>query len=366
MSTLMQASRQWSSRPDEERFLSLDAMLATLREVRANSREKVVASKALHVGLEGADGLHIVGQNGTPAMLTHQSFGQIATLAQAPAGYLRTLPASMAADCVNYGLQIARGAQDVGVLLTRSQGDDAEIISLRAATGPNYGRVWNCDVIGALRDRFGDGVTGAFRVPGEFGRAVEVTKENTTLYASDRDTFVFLADEENRIDVPGRRDGKPGSLARGFFVWNSETGAATLGCAMFLFDYVCCNRIVWGAQQYKELKIRHTASAPEKWLREVQPVIERMAHASAEPIEQMIANARAKALGDRTDAFLAERFGPRMVPQLKALHLAEEGRPIETLWDATTAATAYARSIQHQSARVEFETIAGNILDLAA
>jgi hypothetical protein len=43
----------------------------------------------------------------------------------------------------------------------------------------------------------------------------------------------------------------------------------------------------------------------------------------------------------------------------------EEGRPIETLWDATTGATAYAKSIPWQSERVDFESLAGDILELA-
>jgi hypothetical protein len=30
----------------------------------------------------------------------------------------------------------------------------------------------------------------------------------TTLFASDPDMFVFLADEENRIELPGRRAGR--------------------------------------------------------------------------------------------------------------------------------------------------------------
>jgi hypothetical protein len=44
----------------------------------------------------------------------------------------------------------------------------------------------------------------------------------------------------------------------------------------------------------------------------------------------------------------------------------DEGRPIETLFDAVTGATAYARSIPYQSDRVEFEALAGDILELAA
>jgi hypothetical protein len=51
--------------------------------------------------------------------------------------------------------------------------------------------------------------------------------------------FVFLVDEESRIGLPGRRAGRSGSFARGFFVWNSEVGKTTLGAGFFLFDYVC-------------------------------------------------------------------------------------------------------------------------------
>jgi hypothetical protein len=65
-------------------------------------------------------------------------------------------------------------------------------------------------VVDALVERFGDGVSGHWRVPGIFGERVTVDKGNTTLYASDRDMFVFLADEDRRIEIPNRRNGKPG------------------------------------------------------------------------------------------------------------------------------------------------------------
>jgi len=228
--------------------------------------------------------------------------------------------------------------------------------------------VWNSDIATALVDRFGDGINGAFRVPGEFGKRVEVTKENTTLYASDRDMFVFLADEERRIEIPNRRDGKPGSLARGFFVWNSETGAGTLGIATFLFDYVCCNRMVWGPREYQEIRVRHTAGAPIKWLEDVAPAIEAYAHSSTDGIAQTLALARSHRIGDvdKVREFLSKRFTKSQAGAMMAAHQTEEGRPIETLWDAATGATAYARGIQYMDQRVSIEREAGKIIDLAA
>lgn len=303
----------------------------------------------------------VQGKTGTPATLTHWSFGQMAGLAGAPAGYLRKLPAPMAADCLNYGLQIERDVEDVGILLTQED----QNIALRAATGPNYGRIWNADITGELMRRFGDGRTGDFRVPGEFGKEVPVTKDNTTLYGSDRDMFVFLADEKNRLEVPNRRNGQSGSLARGFFVWNSEVGSRSVGVAFFLFDFVCMNRIVWGVQGYTERRLRHTISAPERWADDITPIVEEYAQSSAKPIEDTIQAAQAKKI-DKVDDFLAKRFGPRMTNRLHECHEREEGRPVETIWDATTAATALARDMPHQDARVELERKGGDLLDLVA
>lgn len=361
MSTLTQASHQWATRPSDERFTSLLAMQSHFAAIRENSREVVVSSRRINAAPTTDNrGLLVTGPNGHAYAVTHWAFGQLAGLSEAPAGYLRTLPAPMAADCINYGLQFRRPASDVGALLYRNGGEPV----LRAATGPRYGRIWNADIVNGLVRRFGDGLSGDFRVPGEFGHRVEVTKANTTLYAGDRDMFVFLADEEHRIEVPNRRDGKPGEMARGFFVWNSEVGSATFGIATFLFDYVCKNRIVWGSQDYREITIRHTASAPDRYIEEIAPALERYARASTNDITKAISDARAARIDD-VEQFLANRFTRRQVAAIQQAHIEDEGRPIETAWDAVTGVTAYARSLEHQDSRVDLERAAGRILDAA-
>ena len=357
MATLMNASHQWATRPDEERFTSLLDMHATMVEQRACSRAAVVPTRHIQVIPDDDNkGLMIAGPAGASYAPTNAAFGQLATLAQAPAGYLRTLPSPIAADALNYGFQFARDVEDVGLLLYKN---GAPI--LRAATGPLYGRTWNSDIVGGLIKQFGDGVSGDWRVPGEFGKAVEVSKANTTLYASDRDMFVFLADEVNRIEIPGRRDGRTGSMARGFFVWNSETGGSTFGVKTFLFDYVCCNRIVWGADGVEEFKLRHTASAPVRFLEEITPALQQMARSSETSIIRSIEDARSHRL-DNVGDFLAKRYGPRVAQRIDAAHMADEGRPMETRWDVVTGVTAYARQMPYQSDRVDIETDAGKLL----
>lgn len=362
MSTLMQASRQWATRPDDERYTSLTDMHEHFKLIHSRSAEKVIPSRRLHIVPDVDNvGINVVGANGTPYAPTHWAFSQLSQLAEAPAGYLRTMPAPIAADCLNYGLQFKRNIEDVGILLQRQDED-----LLRAATGPRYGRIWNHDILRKLTKKFGDGVSGDWKVPGEFGKDVTVTKANTTLFSGDRDMFVFLADERNRIEIPNRRSGTSGSLARGFFVWNSEVGSSTFGLGTFLFDYVCCNRIVWGAKEYNEIRIRHTVSAPDRFIDEMYPALQRYADSSAKSITDGVKKAQEARLGEKLDDFLATRFGKRLVPVLKATHEVEEQRPIESLWDVATAATAYARGITWQNERVEIERKAGEVLTLAA
>lgn len=361
MSTLMQASHQWSSRPADQRFTSLHELQAYTHNVREHSIGKVLSARQLQAAPVEADrqGLVVVGPNGAPVAPTNWAFGQLARLAGAPVEYMRDLDPTIAADCINYGLH-RRDVADVGVLLYKNGGP----AQLSAVTGPNYGRVWNASVADALVARFGDGLSGHWRVPGEFGKAVQVTKENTTLYASDRDLFVFLADEERRIELPDRRAGQKGSLARGFFLWNSDVGSRSLGVAFFLFDYVCCNRIVWGARAHEELRISHTASAPDRWIEEVTPVLASYSQASTVGITRAIEDARRQKLED-VDAFLGKRFTRSQVAAIKAAHLNDEDRPIETLWDAATGITAYARGVQYQDKRIEIEREAGKLLEAA-
>lgn len=370
MTTLMQASNQWMTRPDDQRFTSLDELLAFSKAQRAISRSLAISSRRIEARPVEDDptALVVLGPDGVPTNPTHWGFNQLSARIKAPAGYLRTLPPDIAADAINHGLR-SRGIEDVGALLRKEEG--SIIPDLAALTGPNYGRVWNSDVIGALVQKFGNGVDGDFTVPGEFGVALErVTKDNTTLFASDRDMFVFLADEKNRIEVPNRRDGKPGSLARGFFVWNSEVGSTTLGVSTFLYDYVCCNRIVWGAEDVQEIRIRHTVSAPDKFLEEVGPALIAYSKSSAHGISDAIAAAQARRISGKEDEaldFLAKRtrFSRTQVEAINLAHKAEEGRPIETLWDATVGITAYAKGMAHQDARIDVEREGGKVMSMA-
>lgn len=353
-------NQEWMSRPADERYLSLTDLAAATAHRKAHSNSRVVASKSLTADIEN-EKLVIRGPSGVGAQPTHWAFGQLASRAGAPAGYLRDLPQELVVDCLNYGLHVARPVEDIGVLLYKNGGP----AMLHAVNGPNYGRVWDADVASALVETFGDGRTGAFRIPGEFGKQVEIDKDNTTLYASDRDIVVFLADEDKSTEVKNRRDGKPGRLSTGIAIGNSDVGGGSLWVASWAFDYICKNRIIWGMQNLEELRIRHTASAPHRFLSEVVPALKEIARNNVGLSDARILAAQNAKVSD-LDAFLKNRkFSRSQVSGIKAAYKTDESSDLLnecSIWDAVVATTAYARGLQYQDARIDIERVAGKML----
>lgn len=356
MATLTQAHQQWATRPADERFVSLDDMSAFTRRQKTISQMGTIANHKLSVEpiVNDPKSIAVVMDDSQITAPSHWAFGQLCQLVGAPAGYMRSLPSDLVADCLNQSM-LQRKVDQVGWLSRENE--------LSAVTGPNYGRIWNADVVDALRRTFGTGPDAQFTVPGEFGKEVTVTKDNTTLFAGDRDMFVFLADEKNRVEISNRRNGESGMMARGFFVQNSEVGSSTLKIGTFLFDYVCANRIVWGAHGYKEVAIRHSLNAPYRWISEIMPALESLQTASTHSIVDAVTNAKSIYLDEeRVDAVLKKRFTKNQAQGIKLAHSADEGRPMRSPWDIVTGATAYARGLKHQDDRVAVERIAGSIL----
>lgn len=359
---LSQASYEWMSRPADERFVGFDPMIEKAQAYWDNATRKVVSTRAFEVQPVGTDhqGLAIVGKANVPYLPTNWAFNQICQRAGAPSSYFRdsALPTEIVADCLNWGLR-NRQIEEVGLTLYQNGSN-----RLAAMTGPNYGLITNLSILKTLRKIFGDGLTGHWRIPGEFGKAITYTTENTTMFMSDRDMFIFLADEDRRIEIPGRRAGLMGTFARGWFLKNSEVGSTTLDLTGFFYDYTCCNRNVWGVEGVKKISLRHTSGAPDRWLYESLPALKSYSESSTKGLEQAIKERMSHKLGgkEEVEAFLAKRFTKSQASAIITVHEQEEGRPIETLWDAGVGATAYARQIPYQNERVKVEVEAGKMM----
>lgn len=360
MSTLTKASREWSSRPADERFSSLAALHQAVSTFRAQAKEAPeVPYATLRTVAEDGDVL-LVGKADKPARMSNWAFGQLASRVGAPAGYLRGLPATLAVQNLNHGL--ANRVQDEGdgkanILLHQNGG-----YTVRAFTSDSYTRIWNSDVTSRLI-RLTD------ERP-EWQPAPAAFDGSRGLYASDHDMFAFLVDSDRRIfeKAPG------GGLSRGFFAWNSEVGAATYGVMGFHYAYVCGNHMVWGASGVSELRIRHVGSADERAFRELAVELRKYAEGSAQEDELVIERAQRKVLGASKDEVLDAVFKLR-VPGLSRRMLAEGYRAAEehqdwygdprTVWGMVNGITERAREIEHADKRVEVERAAGKLMQVA-
>tara|TARA_R100001369_G_scaffold4381_1_gene12798 strand:- start:435 stop:1625 length:1191 start_codon:yes stop_codon:yes gene_type:complete len=375
-------SSQWFSRPDDQKFLTLDDMLAHKKvDAQRMTSRTVDTHKVKIIGdfdeanpSRGNIFVEYTDENkqehyNAP---TNWSFGQLSQLAGAPAGYLKDLPAPLAADCIQWGLKYNRSKDLIKVYGNQANGGE-----LRAATGPDYGRIFDWEILDPIKNLI-DESGGRWKVPGMmvgsrdglavYDPEVPVSMDTTTLFASDRDVFVFLVDDRNPIEVGKLPNGEPDLMFRGFYAWNSETGSKTAGIAAMYLRGVCMNRNLWGVENFEEIKIRHTKFAPDRFAMEARPALQSFANGSTHSfIEgvQAAKNARiAKDDEERLD-FLTKRAGlsGRMAKAASARHFKEEGRPVETVWDAAQAITAIARDVPHQDARIQVERKAGALLD---
>lgn len=157
-------SSEWFRRPDDERDLSLTELHAAVRTRADRATARTVETKALRVEARTNDvsrlALGIPGRN-EPVTPTHWSFGQLCGLVGAPAGYLRQLPAPLAGINLQHGLSSHRAE-----LVKTLEADDGRI-ELRAVTGPDYGRIWDHELVEAVMRIAGDGVGDTrWKVPG--------------------------------------------------------------------------------------------------------------------------------------------------------------------------------------------------------
>ncbi|MDK2767373.1 MAG: DUF932 domain-containing protein [Sphingomonas sp.] len=365
-------SSEWFSRPDDERYLSLGDLARSVRSRSERSRTRVVESALIHVEASRNDperlSLILPGAD-APVAPTHWSFGQLASQVGAPAAYLRQLPAPLAAINLQYGLTSNR-AEQIKTLET-----DNGHVELRAVTGPDYGRIYDHELVEAVQRIAGNGAGDTrWKVPGVldwstgiYNPCVDISKDTTTLYASDRDVFLFLVDDLNPIEAGRLPDGSPDLFFRGFYCWNSEVGAKTLGMASFYLRAVCQNRNLWGVEDFEEISIRHSKYAANRFAHEAAPALEGFANSSPLPFVNGIKAARERIVArtdeDRSDFLRARGFSKAETGKIIETVLAEEGRPPESIFDFVQGITALARSKAHQDARLDMEGKAKKLLD---
>src|SRR5439155_7809708 len=144
--TAYTAHREWASRPPDERYASVQALYEAARTRRARIEERTTETVDLRTEVVDDDDLAICNTSGRTAALTHWSFGQLATMAAAPPQYLRSLPAAIASDAINHGLQ--RVSRDQHQLFV----EDTAPWTVHAITSSRYARVHHDELASRVLD----------------------------------------------------------------------------------------------------------------------------------------------------------------------------------------------------------------------
>jgi Domain of unknown function (DUF932) len=361
---LFKASQQWSTRPADETFATVQSAYDAARQYAATSAEKS-SVPVTSIRTEVVSGeVSLTGRGGIPARVSHWAFGQLARIASAPAGYLRGLPATLATQNLNHGLKAAGEANsDAAVnILAHKNGD----LLVRALTSDKYSRIWNYEVLGRMLPLESDGWT----CPTPFRTRVEETaKPDPTVYVSDHDMFAFLVREDIRIAEPGNPDG----LARGFFVENSEVGASALRVTTFLYRYMCANHIVWGAKDVTEVAVRHIGRARGN-LSTMFLGLTEYANESASDLEAKIRVAKSRIIDADKERVLdlifaklrgqVSREAIVKSQELAEVYAESDGDP-RSFWGLAQGMTRYSQGLKFADARVAVDKAAADVIEMA-
>ena len=385
---LYQASNQWASRPADERFWGLKDLQETLDVERTYQREWTGALNRLRAVSHGG-AIQLENASGVDATLTHHAFNQLCLRIGAPTNYLRRLPVDLATTLVQHGLDHVErneeGEYEESKLLIRKNGSTV----VRAITGPDYGRSWDAGVVGHLRgiENYG------WRVPparpavddprarpallsdllpnSNFGLSVKLGDmiAPAGVYYGDRNMFIFMVNPDRLVD-----DGSAG-LMRGFFLQNSEVGAAAYKITMFYLENVCGNHIVWGASGVTDLKIVHRKNAPVRYIEQLYPQLKKYADASTDAETNMIKAARQHVLGKNRLEVVEAVYGNKSIGLGKkeveaGYQWAERWEhtalaPPTTAWGLTHGLTRWSQSATNADERDRVDQAAGKILQLA-
>lgn len=372
----MAVSRQWLARRADEKFLSLSDLLAKVQSRRESAIERTIDTRKLGflaprnpTSIEQTHdlSLSIAGDELAPS---HWSFGQLCGLASVPARLMRDLPSQIVSDVLTYRLRYSRENQEIKLY---SSDDD-----LWAATGPKYGRIYDEEVVRAVMQVAGNGTGDSrWKIPGVmdwrtmiYDPHAPVTPSSTTLFASDRDVFMFLVDDLHPVEIGKLPNGEPDLIFRGFYVSNSEVGNGALKVAVFYLRGVCQNRILWGVEGFEELTIIHSKNAPSRFIEQARPALESFANGSTEKLIDGVNKAReAKLASDKDEAlsFLQDRgFSREMSIAVYDTAEQEEGHPPVSAWDFAQGITRKAHDIPNNDRRLEIEGQARKILDQVA
>jgi hypothetical protein len=354
----------WVNRPGDHSFDAIDEVLEHTMKMKDKSFIKESALE--HLGVmttgnsltPGVDDLYVT-KDGTGARFNNHSFNQFCSIIGARASEWHKFPAALAQVPLTWLVQNGE-RKDVKLLLSKLDNGKVEC---RAVNSSSYGRIWNHDLVKAVKDHIDPTV---WKVPQD----ITFHLKKGFITCNDRKVFIFLVNEANPILVEGLQP-----LYRGFYAWNSEVGDGTCGIAEFLLNKVCANRAMVGVTDFQELNIRHTSGAPDRWVRDAVPSLHDYVNASTAHMAELLQASRTKKVAkDEKGAleWLQNRGFTHALAKSALESAREESRGADptsspySVWNIIQGLTAEAREKMNNDDRVEIERHAGKLMKVVA
>lgn len=355
---LYEASRQWASRPPDERYWTLKDLHEACLARHEASVESRLTLKDITFEAGADERALVIQEQQSVASPSHLAFDQVCRLVDAPAPWLRRQPAALVADQLNWAVRADDAPRDSMVMLwQKGAGGDSLV---RAFTTTTYGRLWDSDLVSWLRRMTQDETNGWQRPP-----AYTDNKYPSGYYSSDRDLFVFMVNPARPL-----KGGPDNELNRGFFCWNTETqGGArqSFGFRAFTYDRVCGNHIVWGAEDIFKVFMAHVGQGMSlRAQRETERVLGAYLNSGAQQEEQAIAAAMQFNIGatkDKATEWLRARGFTKADAEAAWENAIQRGANPTTLWEAVGSLTRLSQTKGWAGERNEMDRKAGKLLE---
>jgi hypothetical protein len=363
-SNITTAANEYATRPADERYGSIDDLIAAARADQQLSAERNYNVKDLHAvavydPTPECASVQLVSPKGQ-ATFTHWSFGQLCRMIGAPAGYLRTLPASLTADCLNDGILRSDVGQAATLLVRAANGRPEPTI--RSVTSDTYGRLWDGPLYTALQATLG----ADFQLPPTWEGGADGPRSGA--YRGDRDSFMVTVNGGSIVNDPSARGGN-GQMFRGLMIRNSEVGACSVTIEQILFEYICGNHNFWGAVVDKRFKRRHVGGhVLRDVVREIGAIGYAWTQRSAAQDERLIRLLIDHELASTKEAIVDElqKMGATKAQATSAYDTSEQSEIFtaspRSFWGLNQGLTRLSQSSAYQDERFELDSLAGKIL----
>lgn len=364
------ASANYASRPADERFPSVSALVDAALAEKNLSAEKTYNLKDLRAVADGSE-VKLASPKGT-ATFSHWAFGQLSRTIGAPAAYLRTLPPPIAADAINHGLQTSPIGTSANLLVRAANGHPEPVI--RAATSDTYGRVWDASLYGELNRQI-------LQTDQRWSTPPTWTGEPAGAYRGDRDSFVIVVNggsivsDPSLLNSPSARRAALGGgtsspqdgMYRGILIRNSEVGASSVTIETILFRFICGNHLLWGAMMDRQFRRRHVGShVLRDVMREISKIAVAWSQASAQRDEAIIKSLIQYEIATTREAVIDELRSVGLTKeQAESAYVLceqEESASPRSYWGASQGVTRLSQATPFQDERYTLDRLAGQIL----